>query len=90
MPLWNVYCTEGTYSTEDKRAFASQMPETGANKLQDYGVSFLTSAAQGKSSARAKLELRERAQKLQSFVKEKFGVHTVVGIGRTLPPGATV
>ena|GEM_PF-456819 len=68
-------------------AFASQMPETGANKLQDYGALFLTSAAPGKSAARAKLELRERAQKLQSFVKEKFGVHTVVGIGRSMPPG---
>jgi AraC-like DNA-binding protein len=67
--------------------FASQMPETGANRLQDYGVSILTSAAPGKSAARAKLELRERAQKLQAFVKETFDVNTVVGIGRTLPPG---
>lgn len=67
--------------------FASQMPETGANRLGDYGVSILTSAAPGKSAARAKLELRERAQKLQAFVKETFDVNTVVGIGRTLPPG---
>jgi phenylpyruvate tautomerase PptA (4-oxalocrotonate tautomerase family) len=22
MPLWTVYCTEGTYSSEEKRAFA--------------------------------------------------------------------
>jgi phenylpyruvate tautomerase PptA (4-oxalocrotonate tautomerase family) len=22
MPLWNVYCTKGTYSSEEKRAFA--------------------------------------------------------------------
>jgi len=63
--------------------FASAMPETGANRLQDYGVSILTSAAPGKSAARAKLELRERAQKLQAFVKETFDVNTVVGIGRT-------
>jgi AraC-like DNA-binding protein len=67
--------------------FASAMPETGANRLGDYGVSILTSAAPGKSAARAKLELRERAQKLQAFVKETFEVNTVVGIGRTLPPG---
>jgi Uncharacterized protein, 4-oxalocrotonate tautomerase homolog len=26
MPLWNVYCTEGTYSKEDKRAFAKPSP----------------------------------------------------------------
>jgi AraC-like DNA-binding protein len=67
--------------------FAAQMPETGANRLQDYGVSILTSAAPGKSAARAKLELRERAQKLQAFVKETFDINTVVGVGRTLPPG---
>jgi AraC-like DNA-binding protein len=67
--------------------FAAQMPETGANRLQDYGVSILTSAAPGKSAARAKLELRERAQKLQAFVKESFDINTVVGVGRTLPPG---
>jgi AraC-like DNA-binding protein len=67
--------------------FAAQMPETRANHLQDYGVSILTSAAPGKSVARAKLELRERAQKLQAFVKETFDMNTVVGVGRTLPPG---
>ncbi len=64
-----------------------EMPETGSNRLQEYGVTILTSAAPGKSAARAKLELRERAQRLQSHVKDKFGVHCVVGIGRTLPPG---
>jgi AraC-like DNA-binding protein len=68
--------------------FASQLPETGASRLHDYGVSILTSAAPGRSAARAKVELRERAQKLQAFVKTRFGVSTVVGIGRTLPPGA--
>jgi AraC-like DNA-binding protein len=67
--------------------FAATLPETGVNRLQDYGVSILTSAAPGKSAARAKLELRERAQKLQAFVKETFDVNTVVGIGRTMPPG---
>jgi AraC-like DNA-binding protein len=71
-------------------ALVSNMPETGANKLQDYGVMFLTSAAPGKSAARAKLELRERAQKLQQFVRERFGVHSVVGIGRTSPPGESL
>ena len=67
--------------------FARAMPETSATRLQDYGVSILTSPAPGKSAARAKLELRERVQKLQAFVKETFDVNTVVGIGRTLPPG---
>jgi hypothetical protein len=65
----------------------NDMPETAANRLQEYGVRILTSAAASKSPARAKLELRERAQKLQAHVKAKFGVHSVVGIGRTFPPG---
>ena len=26
MPLWNVYCTEGTNSSEEKRAFADAIP----------------------------------------------------------------
>ena len=27
MPLWNVYCTEGTYSKDDKRAFAEAITD---------------------------------------------------------------
>jgi phenylpyruvate tautomerase PptA (4-oxalocrotonate tautomerase family) len=27
MPLWNVYCTEGTYSSEQKRAFAEAITD---------------------------------------------------------------
>jgi phenylpyruvate tautomerase PptA (4-oxalocrotonate tautomerase family) len=27
MPLWNVYCTEGTYSGEDKRTFAEAITD---------------------------------------------------------------
>ena len=27
MPLWNVYCAEGTYSNEDKRAFAEAITD---------------------------------------------------------------
>ena len=64
-----------------------EMPETAANRLQDYGVTILTSASESKSRAREKLELRERAQKLQAHVQATFGVRSVVGIGRTLPPG---
>jgi phenylpyruvate tautomerase PptA (4-oxalocrotonate tautomerase family) len=32
MPLWNVYCTEGTYSTEDKRAFAEAITDIYAGE----------------------------------------------------------
>ena len=31
MPLWNVYCTEGTYSSEEKRAFAEAITDIYAS-----------------------------------------------------------
>ena len=34
MPLWNVYCPEGTYSAEDKRAFAERVTDLYA----EFGV----------------------------------------------------
>jgi AraC-like DNA-binding protein len=69
-------------------AFAREQPETAATHLSDYGISLITSARSSKNLARARLELREHAQKFQAFVKERFGVRTVVGIGTTMAPGA--
>jgi len=69
-------------------AFARELPETAATHLSDYGVSLITSTRGSKNAARARLELRERAQKFQAFIKERFGVRSVVGIGTTLSPGA--
>ncbi|MBN2341042.1 MAG: helix-turn-helix domain-containing protein [Deltaproteobacteria bacterium] len=68
--------------------FARNMDDTAATALQDYGVSIVTSCKRGKSKARSRLELRERAQKFRDFVVERFGVNAVVGIGRSLTPGA--
>ena len=69
-------------------AFARELPETAATHLADYGVSLITSARSSKNAARARLELRERAQQFQHFVKDRFGLRSVVGIGTTLSPGA--
>jgi len=69
-------------------AFARSMPETAATHLSDYGVSLITSTKSSKNAARSRLELREHAHRFQAFVKEKFHVRSVVGIGTTLPPGA--
>jgi AraC-like DNA-binding protein len=69
-------------------AFARSMPETAATRLQDYGVSLVTSTEPGRNAARARLELRERAQRFQNYIKERFHVRSIVGIGRTLAPGA--
>jgi AraC-like DNA-binding protein len=69
-------------------AFARSMPETAATHLQDYGISIITSTKSGKSAARARLELRERAQRFQNHLAERFRVRSVVGIGSTMSPGS--
>ena len=69
-------------------AFARSMPETAATRLQDYGVSIVTSTEPGRNLPRARLELRERAQRFQAFLRERFHIRSIVGIGRTLAPGA--
>ena len=69
-------------------AFARDVPETAATKLQDYGVSIITLCKSGKSVARARIELREIAQKFRHFVSDRFDVRLVVGIGQMLSKGA--
>jgi AraC-like DNA-binding protein len=69
-------------------AFARSMPETAATRLQDYGISIVTSTEPGRNAVRSRLELRERAQRFQAFLREKFHIRSIVGIGRTLSPGA--
>jgi len=69
-------------------AFARDLPQTAATRLQDYGVSIITSCKAGRGAPRARLELRERAQEFRAFVRERFEVHSVVGIGPTLSRGA--
>jgi AraC-like DNA-binding protein len=64
------------------------MPETAACRLQDYGVSVITSTRPKRGAAESRLELRERAQELSTFVKDEFGVRSAVGIGGSLPPGS--
>lgn len=68
-------------------AFARNLTETAATPLQDYGVSIITSVKKGKSAARARVELRERALAFQDFVRGQFHVSSVVGIGGSNPPG---
>jgi AraC-like DNA-binding protein len=69
-------------------AYARAMPETAATRLQDYGIAIVTSTEPGRNAVRSRLELRERAQRFQSFLREKFHIRSIVGIGRTLAPGA--
>ncbi|MEZ4233614.1 MAG: AraC family transcriptional regulator [Polyangiaceae bacterium] len=71
-------------------AYIREWPETAAVALSDYGVSFITSALRGKSDVRQRVELRERAERLQRFVYDQFGQRSVVGIGRSSPPGSAL
>ncbi|MGE0325414.1 MAG: helix-turn-helix domain-containing protein [Polyangiaceae bacterium] len=71
-------------------AYVREWPETAAVPLSDYGVSFITSPLRGKSDVRQRLELRERAERLQQFVYKQFGLRSVVGIGRSLPAGSSL
>lgn len=65
--------------------FAKGLSQTVAGKLQDYGTLFLTSPDPEKSVVQARLQLRDRAEKIRDFVRKKFGVRTVIGIGRPVP-----
>jgi AraC-like DNA-binding protein len=69
-------------------AHARTLPDTAATRLQDYGVSVITSADPSKTPARARVELRELAEELQSFVRRRFRTRCLVGIGSTLSPGS--
>ncbi len=68
--------------------FVSRLPECGATRLQDYGVTLVTSAAPGKGVPQTRLELRDQAERLRAFVEQRFGLRAVVGIGTRVPPGA--
>jgi hypothetical protein len=65
-----------------------EMPETGATRLGEYGVAILTSTQKGKNPSRARVELRERAEKFQAFLRDRFGVRALVGIGQFVQPGS--
>jgi AraC-like DNA-binding protein len=67
--------------------FARSVPQTVAENLQDYGVLFLTSADPNKGEAQARIQIREKAESVQAFIKERFGLKSVVGIGRPVSSG---
>ncbi|MBN2528719.1 MAG: helix-turn-helix domain-containing protein [Deltaproteobacteria bacterium] len=70
--------------------FARTLENTAATALQDYGVSIVTSCttSRGKIKSRMREELLDIAEQFRSFVRDRYGVDTVVGIGRSLPAGA--
>ncbi len=67
--------------------FAKTLTQTVAGKLQDYGTLFLTSPDPSKNEVQAILQIRERAEKIQGFIRKRFGVKSAAGIGRPVPAG---
>ncbi len=69
-------------------ALARETAQTAATRLQDYGVSIITSTKSCSNTTQMRLELRERAQRFRDHIRQLFGVRIVLGIGNTLAPGA--
>ena len=68
--------------------FARTLDNTAATPLQDYGVSIVTSCSDATSNSHLRSELQKTAERFRDFVKTRLGVNTVVGIGRSMPPGS--
>ena len=71
-------------------AFSRDMPETAVTKLSDYGLSIITSCRRGNNPAALRSELRDRAQRFRVFIRERFRLDSVVGIGRTMARGESL
>jgi AraC-like DNA-binding protein len=67
--------------------FAKTLSQTVAEKLQDYGMVFLTSPDNSKGEVQARLQIRERAEAIREFIRKRFGLKSVAGIGRPVPAG---
>jgi AraC-like DNA-binding protein len=61
-------------------ALARRLPNTMAARLADTGVLLLTYVDPRLSRTQRRLKLRERAEQMQSFVKQKLGTGTYIGI----------
>ncbi len=68
-------------------AFAKTLSQTMAENLEDYGTAFLTHAS-GKDRGRS--QVMEKAQAVRRFISEKFGLESMIGVGRQAEPGQTL
>jgi two-component system response regulator YesN len=72
------------------RQLAKTLPETVMGGLGDYGALFLTSTDPAKNAVQARLWVRDMAQGIQNAIRKKFGLRSVVGVGRPLPVGSVL
>jgi AraC-like DNA-binding protein len=61
------------------------LPQSTAAPIQDYGVALLTSTSPG-AAAEQRRELKDRAEAVRALIREKFGLRSVAGVGRAVPP----
>jgi AraC-like DNA-binding protein len=64
---------------------ARSMPNTIATRLADTGVLLLTHLNPKLGRTQRRLLLRERAERVQAFVRQRFGTSALVGIGDQSP-----
>jgi len=69
---------------------ARQMEETYASPLGDYGCIVLTSPRPGLSPAQARLEVRDKIQKLCRKLGHKLNANIHAGIGSLVPKGGSM
>jgi AraC-like DNA-binding protein len=60
---------------------ARELPNTMAARLEDTGVLLLTHVSPRLSRTQRRLQLRERSEHVQSFVRRNFGSAAFIGIG---------
>jgi AraC-like DNA-binding protein len=60
---------------------ARQLPETVADRMENWGALFLTSLKPGLGPTQARLELAERARKLVELAGREVGAAVLVGVG---------
>lgn len=62
-------------------ALARRLPSTMAAPLEDTGVLLLTHVDPRLSRTKRRLELRERAEQMQTLVRRVLGIGTFIGVG---------
>lgn len=64
-----------------------ELPFAAADGLGEHGVFFLASPTPGRRPARQKSEIDALVDRIVGHVRSAVGWSSVVGVGRTLPPG---
>jgi hypothetical protein len=67
--------------------YAKKLDQTVAEDLQDYGVIFMTSTAPDENEVQTRLHMREKAESIREFIKKRFGLRSVIGVGRPVTVG---